>query len=89
MTTKETREALSARLRKAVADIRRKPFPISDLIPLLTESADALDSPAPDDHQAKDAALLELCGKWNAGELSDTDFAYAIDAAIEAQKGGT
>ena len=33
---------LSDRLRKVIAEIRRKPYPISDLIPLLSEAADAL-----------------------------------------------
>lgn len=41
--TKETRQALAERLRKVVGEIRRKPYPISDLIPLLTQAADELD----------------------------------------------
>ena len=41
-----TKEILSARLRNACAEIRRTPMKISDLIPMLQESADALDSGA-------------------------------------------
>jgi|ERR1035437_10386944 hypothetical protein len=34
---------LIARLRMAIIDIRRKPYPISDIIPMLLEAADALE----------------------------------------------
>jgi hypothetical protein len=34
---------VQVRLRKLVDDIRRKPFPISDIIPLIQEAADELD----------------------------------------------
>lgn len=40
------REDIASRLRATVQDIRRKPYPISDLIPLLTQAADALSQPA-------------------------------------------
>lgn len=44
-TEKKQREALVERLRSTIQDIRRKPYPISDLIPLLTQAADALALP--------------------------------------------
>lgn len=34
---------LSKDLRKVIRDIRRKPYPIKDLIPLLQQAADQLD----------------------------------------------
>ena len=37
---------LPERLRKAITEIRRKPYPISDLIPLLSAAADALQARA-------------------------------------------
>ena len=37
---------LSEELRTACADIRRKPYPIADLVPLLQRAADALDAAA-------------------------------------------
>lgn len=37
---------LQERLRKVITEIRRKPYPIADLIPLLSEAADALQARA-------------------------------------------
>lgn len=39
-------DQLPERLRKAITEIRRKPYPISDLIPLLSAAADALQARA-------------------------------------------
>lgn len=41
-----TTNQLPERLRKAITEIRRKPYPISDLIPLLSAAADALQARA-------------------------------------------
>lgn len=38
------KQTIAARLRETVQDIRRKPFAIKDLIPLLCEAADELDN---------------------------------------------
>jgi hypothetical protein len=35
---------ISEQLRAAILDIRRKPYPISDLIPLLSRAADEIDN---------------------------------------------
>lgn len=42
-TTHVEWQAIAKRLRTAVLDIRRKPYPISDIIPMLNQAADALD----------------------------------------------
>lgn len=43
---------LSQRLRKVITEIRRKPYPIADLIPLLSQAADAI-------HQATQAEVTD------------------------------
>ena len=36
-------EAVASRLRATILDIRRKPYPISDLIPMLAQSANTIE----------------------------------------------
>jgi hypothetical protein len=59
--TQLLREALAERLRNTVKDIRRKPYPISELIPLLVQAADTLSQPAQPAPDAFREAVQEEC----------------------------
>lgn len=81
MTTSNT--DLAARLRAACADVRRKRFPIADLIPLLQQAADAVEGPPSMPAVLFDGyAVLKALDKKAATRTSAENVSDVLDAVV-------
>ena len=74
------------RLRAVAQDIRRKPYPISDIIPLLTQAADVLESTLTPKDLKDDAPPEELWAeifRLRAALKGPGDFPTWYEAAVD------
>lgn len=89
MTAKKASDELIGRLRSVALTFRTKPYPISDLIPLLQEAADALESRPNLECKSEQKRLATLWGFSYGPTTTDAETRRLAGVALRESAGVT